>query len=61
VPVAALLVIWGARTNRRWTVVVSSMLALPVLWFASGAMLIGIIPDLRARAARARPERIGAA
>jgi hypothetical protein len=59
-PVAALLVIWGARTNRRWTVVVSSMLALPVLWFASGAMLIGIIPDLRARAARARLERIGA-
>lgn len=48
-PVAVLLVIWGARTDRRWTVVVSSMLALPVLWFAAPAMLIGIIPELRAR------------
>jgi hypothetical protein len=46
-PAAALLVIWGARTGRRWTVVVSSMLALPVLWFAAPAMLVGVIPDLR--------------
>jgi hypothetical protein len=41
-------------------VVVSSMLALPVLWFAAPAMLIGVIPDLRERsreraAARAHP------
>ena len=51
-PLAALLVVWGARTDRRWTVVVASMLALPVLWFASAAMLIGIIPELRLRAPR---------
>ena len=48
-PAAAVLVIWGARTNRRWTVVVSSTLALPVLWPGSGAMLIGLIPELRRR------------
>jgi hypothetical protein len=48
-PAAAALVVWGARTERRWTVVVSSMLALPVLWFAGLAMLVGIIPDLRER------------
>ena len=46
-PLAAVLVIWGARTDRRWTVVVSSMLALPVLWFAAPAMLVGVLPDLR--------------
>ena len=46
-PAAAMLVIWGARTDRRWTVVVSAMLALPVLWFAAPAMLVGVIPDLR--------------
>ena len=46
-PAAAVLVVWGARTNRRWTVIVSSTLALPVLWPGSGAMLIGLIPELR--------------
>jgi hypothetical protein len=46
-PAAVVLVIWGARTDRRWTVVVSSMLALPVLWFAAPAMLLGVLPDLR--------------
>ncbi len=53
-PAAAALVVWGARTHRRWTVVVSSMLALPVLWFAAPAMLIGVIPDIR----RDRRERL---
>ena len=54
-PAAVALVIWGARTARRWTVVVSSMLALPVLWFAAPAMLVGILPDLRARQSGRRP------
>jgi hypothetical protein len=51
-PAAALLVVWGARTDRRWTVVVSSMLALPVLWFAAPAMLVGVLPDMRAHLRR---------
>lgn len=50
---AAVLVVWGARTDRRWTVVVSAMIAVPVLWIASGAMLVGLIPELRARVRRA--------
>jgi len=41
-PLAAALVIWGARTDRRWTVLVGSMLALPVLWFTGFAMLAGL-------------------
>ena len=36
---AAALVVWGARTDRRWTVVVAATLALPTLWFHGFAML----------------------
>jgi hypothetical protein len=38
---AVLLVLWGARTNRPWTVPTASMLALPVLWLVGLAMLTG--------------------
>jgi hypothetical protein len=41
--VAALLVGWGARTDRRWTVIVGSTLALPTMWFHGLAMLMGIV------------------
>ena len=40
-PVAVLLVIWGARTDRPWTLATASMLALPVLWQVGLAMLVG--------------------
>lgn len=40
-PAAVLLVIWGARTNRTWTLPTASMLALPVLWMVGLAMLAG--------------------
>lgn len=49
VAAAAALVVWGARTDRRWTVVVSSMLALPALWPVAFAMLIAVIPEFRSR------------
>jgi hypothetical protein len=38
-PAAALLVVWGARTDRRWTLPTAAMLALPVLWLVGLAML----------------------
>jgi hypothetical protein len=41
--VAAALVVWGARTNRRWTVVVAATLAVPTLWSHSLSMLVGIV------------------
>jgi hypothetical protein len=41
---AILLVAWGARTDRRWTVPVASMLALPILWVNGLAMLVAVIP-----------------
>jgi hypothetical protein len=40
-PAAVVLVVWGARTNRAWTVPTASMLALPVLWMVGLAMLTG--------------------
>jgi hypothetical protein len=38
-PAAALLVVWGARTNRPWTLPTAAMLGLPVLWLVGLAML----------------------
>jgi hypothetical protein len=43
---AALLVVWGARTDRRWVVPVATMLAMPVLWVTAPAVLTAV-PRLR--------------
>lgn len=40
-PAAALLVVWGARTSRTWTLPTAAMLGLPVLWLVGLAMLAG--------------------
>lgn len=42
-PFALAVVIWGARTNRRWTVPVAAMLALPALWYGALTMLLAVI------------------
>ncbi|HEV8281342.1 MAG TPA: glycosyltransferase 87 family protein [Candidatus Limnocylindrales bacterium] len=39
-PVAAAIVIWGARTDRPWTVAVAATLALPILWINGLAVLL---------------------
>ncbi len=41
-PVAVAIVVAGALTNRRWTVPLAAMLALPVLWLAGLSMLVGV-------------------
>jgi hypothetical protein len=46
---AAALVVWGARTDRRWTVPIAVMVALPVAWFIGAAVLLAIIPELRGK------------
>jgi hypothetical protein len=64
-PVAVGLVAWGARTDRRWTVPVASMLALPALWFGSASMLLAAVAlatdrvsgDVRPRAENADGSR----
>lgn len=47
---AAAIVIWGARTDRRWTVAVAAAIALPVLWLAGLCVMLGAVPGLRAQA-----------
>jgi hypothetical protein len=58
-PIAVAIIVWGARTDRRWTVPVGSMLALPALWYGGLSMLLAVIPllaaDGSARRAAAEP------
>jgi hypothetical protein len=55
-PFAVALVVWGALTDRRWTVPVAGMLALPALWYGSFSMLLAVIA-LR-EPSRCEPERV---
>jgi hypothetical protein len=43
-PISLVLVVWGARTNRPWTVALASALALPRLYYQSPAILIALVP-----------------
>ena len=43
-PLAALVVAWGARTDHRWAVIVAVFLALPRWYFLSPVMLVGLLP-----------------
>ena len=45
-PIAFVLVVWGARTNRPWTVMAATFIAWPRLYFQSLAILVGLIPLL---------------
>jgi hypothetical protein len=46
-PIAVALIAWGARTNRPWTVPVGALLAMPVLWVNTFAILVAVVPLLR--------------
>jgi hypothetical protein len=41
-PAAAALVIWGARSDRKWTVPVAAAIAMPVLWIAAFSVLAAL-------------------
>jgi hypothetical protein len=45
-PIAALLVVWGARGDHRWTVIAAATIGLPTLWTHGFALLLGAIPLL---------------
>jgi hypothetical protein len=47
VVVAAVVVAWGARNDRRWAVPVGAFLALPVTWYHGLSLLVGILPFVR--------------
>jgi hypothetical protein len=42
-PIAALVVIWGARTDRPWTIAVAATLALPILWVNGLTVLLAAL------------------
>lgn len=46
-PIAAAIALWGGWTNRRWTVPVAAVVALPIVWIHGLTMLLAIIPILR--------------
>jgi hypothetical protein len=41
---SAVILWWGARTDRRWTVPVAATLSLPIIWFHGFAVLVAAIP-----------------
>ncbi len=57
VAVAAVIVAWGAWTDRPWVLPIAVLLAQPVIWVASLAILVGILP-LRGERGRARAARV---
>jgi hypothetical protein len=46
-PLAMLLVAWGARTDRPWTVPVAATMALPIIWVHGLVIALAAIPFLR--------------
>lgn len=48
-PIAAVLIIWGARTDRRWTVPVAATLGLPIIWPHGLTVALAAIPFLERR------------
>ena len=52
-PAAAVLLAWGAWDRRRWTIPVAMVLAMPVLWLNSLAVLVALVPLSRPTGGRA--------
>ena len=60
-PVAALVALYAARTNRAWLLPVAAVLALPLLWIHGLAILVAMTPLLRASRAHRAAEAAEAA
>jgi glycosyl transferase family 87 len=52
---AAAIAAWGAITDRRWTVPLAAMMALPIVWMDSFSMLLGCVALSRDVPASGRP------
>jgi glycosyl transferase family 87 len=46
-PIAALIVIWGARTDRPWTVALAATIGLPIIWPHGLCVFLAAVPFLR--------------
>ncbi|MCY7419714.1 MAG: DUF2029 domain-containing protein [Chloroflexi bacterium] len=49
VAIAAVIVAWGAWTDRPWVLPIAVLLAQPVIWVASLSILVGVLPLRGAR------------
>ena len=49
-PLVALLIAWGARTDRRWVLPIGITLSLPTVWLNTPSILIAILPLVAAGA-----------
>lgn len=45
-PLVAVLIVWGARSNRRWVLPVGVCLSLPTVWINTPTILVAILPLL---------------
>jgi hypothetical protein len=43
-PIVALLIVWGARTDRRWTLPIGVTFALPTVWLNTPTIFVAILP-----------------
>ena len=43
-PIAIVVIAWAARSDRRWLLPIGCLLALPVIWYGSLTLLLGVIP-----------------
>ena len=60
-PVAAAIVIWGALTDRKWTVPLAAALAMPVLWIAAFSVLAAVFAVDRPALAERQQQALAAA
>lgn len=52
-PFALVAIVFAALTGKRWALVVGTTLALPVVYWVSASMLVGVLPYARAALGRA--------
>jgi hypothetical protein len=43
-PIAVAVIIWGARTDRHWTVPIGILLTMPILWLNVFSLLVAVVP-----------------
>jgi hypothetical protein len=43
-PLMALLIVWGARSNRRWVLPVAVCFSLPTVWLNTPTILVAVLP-----------------
>lgn len=43
-PFAIGIIVWGARTDRHWTVPIGILLAMPILWINVFTLLLAVVP-----------------